>query len=288
MADDNGYILMAMDWRGMSSFDLPVVIKTLLGNPDAFRSVRDNLIQGYADKLVLQRLSRNGLLDWLGVKGEEGDGGRPPAHVFYGISQGGILGGGYLALAGATGLIDRGVVGSPGTPFTSVLTRSRDFIGYDVLMLFNFYNNRHVRLALSLFQMGWDSVESCGLLAPPVEEVLPPVLIQTGLGDPIVPTGAAEAMARAMNASALSGNERTVFGVPTVDRGSETPSAVLTELVYEEEYASLPVDNTMADGNGVHVCVRKDPAGIRQIEAFVNTGEVVDICEDDQCRRDRC
>ena len=27
MANDNGYILMAMDWRGMSRSDLPVVIK---------------------------------------------------------------------------------------------------------------------------------------------------------------------------------------------------------------------------------------------------------------------
>lgn len=69
------------------------------------------------------------------------------------ISQGGILGGGYMALSGKTSLIDRGILGSPGTPFASVLTRSLDFIGYDTVMLFNQYSNRHVRFLISLLQM---------------------------------------------------------------------------------------------------------------------------------------
>lgn len=178
------------------------------------------------------------------------------------------------------------MLGSPGTPFASVLTRSRDFAGYDILMLFNFYNNRHVRLLLSLIQMGWDSVEASGLLAPPVpvNEPLPPVLIQTGLGDPIVPTGASEAMARAMHGSTLPGNQRTIFGVPVAEQGGKTP-VVLTEIVYEEEYKSLPVDNTIPEENHVHWCVRVDPSGIRQIEEFVNTGKVIDPCKKDQCQR---
>ena len=65
-------------------------------------------------------------------------------------------------------------------------------------------------------------------------------------------------------------------------------SAVLTELVYEEEYGNLPVDSTVIDGNRVHCCIQEDRAGIRQIEEFVNTGAIMDPCQDDQCRRDRC
>jgi len=286
MANENGYILMAMDWRGMSVFDMPIVVKTLIGNPNLFKAVRDNLIQGFSEKLVMQHFARNGMLDWLKIDGVSipTDNDEKPTFAFYGISQGGILGGGYLALAGKTGLIDRGILGSPGTPFTSVLTRSRDFVGYDFLLLFNFYNNRHVRLLLSLVQMGWDSVEASGLLAPPVHEPLPPTLLQTGLGDPIVPTSASEAMTRAMHGSTLSGNRRTIFGVPVTEQSSTTP-VVLTEIVYEKEYKSLPVDNTLPEVNSVHWCVRVDPAGIDQIEVYVNTGEIIDPCKEDQCHR---
>lgn len=294
MANDNGYILTAMDWRGMSLFDLPVVIKTLIGNPNQFQSVRDNLIQGYAEKLALQHFSRNGMLDWLssidGINlSTEKD--ERPATVFYGISQGGILGGGYLALSGNTSLIDRGILGSPGTPFTSVLTRSMDFIEYDTLLLFNFYNNRQVRLLLSFIQMAWDSVEAAGLLAPPIDEheSLPPTLLQTGLGDPIVPIGACEAMTRAMHGSTLPNNPRTIYGIPVESPGNGTwegPRVTLTELMYEEEYSSLPVDNTLpAWGNSVHWCVRWDAALIKQVEEFANTGRIIDPCVEDQCRR---
>lgn len=91
MANDNGYIQIAMDWRGMSSYDLAVIIKVLIGKPNLFKAVRDNLIQGYANKLAFQHFSQNGMLDWLSF----GDGVRiptlndqPPVSVFYGISQG--------------------------------------------------------------------------------------------------------------------------------------------------------------------------------------------------------
>lgn len=291
MANDNGYILMAMDWRGMSSFDMPVAIKTLLSSPNLFQAVRDNLIQGYSNKLALQHFSQNGMLKWLGVYDAEDiqEANARPVSVFYGISQGGILGGGYMALS--NGLIDRGILGSPGTPFASILTRSTLFMGYDILLLFNFYNNRHVRIMLSLFQMGWDSVESCGLLAPPISEPLPRILLQTGMGDPVVPSIAAEAMARAMNASTLLNNPRIVFDLPTTSPGNETsmgPKVTLSELFYEKEYESLPLDNTRPPGNSVHWCVRWDDKMIHQIEMFVNTGMIIDPCESDGCYRDSC
>lgn len=86
MANENGYILMAMDWRGMSVFDLPNVIKTLVGNPDHFQSIRDNLVQGYSEKLVLQHFARNGMLDWLKIDGVNipTKDSEQPASVFYG------------------------------------------------------------------------------------------------------------------------------------------------------------------------------------------------------------
>ena len=296
MAHENGYLLMAMDWRGMSLFDLPVVIKTLIGNPSQFQSIRDNLIQGYAEKLALQHFARNGMLDWLTIDDAKlptvED--KQPTSVFYGISQGGILGGGYLPLSGKTALIDRGILGSPGTPFASILTRSLQFVAYDLLLLLNLYSNREIRLLLSLVQMAWDSVEASGLMASPSspEEPLPPILLQAGLGDVIVSTLSTEAMARSMNCSILPNNPRTaIFGVPVGNPANMTsagPKVTLTEVQYEYEYSHLPEDNTLPVDNSVHFCVRWDLALRQQVVQFANTGRVIDPCIADMCMRSTC
>lgn len=304
MANDNGFIITAMDWRGMSSFDLLVVVETLMSKPRQFRFVRDNLVQGYANKLALQHFSRNGMLElpWLQFHTAASHQlhsvpffqGQSPSFTFYGISQGGILGAGYASLSGPTGLIDRAVLGSPGTPFALIMSRSLDFRGYDAILLLNFYNNRHVRVLLSLVQMAWDSVEASGVLAPPVTEPFPRTLIQAGLGDVVVTTIASEALARAFAASTLPNSPRTdIFGIPASTSSTSTlandtldgPWAVLTELLYEKEYESLPLDDEFAQPNSVHFCVRWDPHLISQVAEFISTGRIVDPCEVDGCRR---
>lgn len=333
MANANGYIITAMDWRGMSSFDLLMVVKVLMSTPKTFEAVRDNLIQGYANKLVLQHFTRHGLLDldWIRFKTGSNQhhsiplyqGLRPPS-IFYGISQGatelidrsilglsgtpfaliltrsldfnspgGILGAGYSALSGPTKLIDRSILGVPGTPFALILTRSLDFNGYDKILLLNFYNNRHVRILLSLVQMAWDPAEGSGMLAPPLTESFPPTLLQAGLGDVEVPTVACEALARGLGASTLPNSPREIFEMSVVDftdarlGSEENPPAVLTELLYVKEYAELPVGDKTRHFNSVHFCVRQDPLLIRQLTTFVNDAKIIDPCKDDGCIRKR-
>lgn len=306
VGEDNGYIIMAMDWRGMSSFDLPVVVKTLLGQPKLFQATRDNIIQGYANKIVLQHYSNSEMLNatWLRFSESHrrrrsptfpipllgGNNDTRPASVFYGSSQGGILGAGYTTLLGETGLIDRGVLGVPGTSFSLVLSRTADFAAYDSLLLRNFYQNRQVRLILSIVQLGWDPVEAAGLLAPPVKPgSFPPMLLQSGLGDPVVPTTATEALARAYNASILHSNPRTeIFGISKVDPFRANSSTVFwTELLYENEYQHLPFDNIFPDETTilVHACLRQDCPLIHQLAEFVNTGRIIDPCIHDGCLR---
>lgn len=307
MAHNQGYIVTAMDWRGMSSYDLLVVAKVLISAPRLFQAVRDNLIQGYACKYAMQHFSRHTLLsmDWLAFKANEStDNAMPtsnrvptlenkmPSFVFYGISQGGILGAGYVALSGVTGLIDRGILGSPGTPFALIMTRSLDFLNYDKLLLLDFFNNRQVRMLLTLVQMAWDSVEASGVLANPVNEPYPPVLIQAGLGDVIVSNVASVALGRAFNASLLPTNPREVFGIPTAlaaDSATSSsyygPHVTMTEVMYDNEFYHLSEDNHIPESNWIHFCLRKDHAMISQISEFINTGRIIDPCTDDGCHR---
>ena len=291
---------MAMDWRGMSSFDLPVVLKGLLANPNWMRAIRDNMIQGYACKLVMQHFAKHGLLDkeWLHFSSNGSsdsspiplfDDSKPPISVFYGNSQGGIFGAAYTALLGKTGLIDRGILGTPGTPYFLVMYQSNKFDFYDALMMQNFYNNRHIRMVFTILQMALDPVEPSSLLAPPVKEPYPPMLIQSGLGDPVIYILTTEALARAYNASILPNNPRKkIFGI-SMANGS-MPHVAWTELLYEDQYELLQVNDVGQQKanrtvNMIHECLRQDCALIDQMSQFINDGLVIDPCRRDQCLR---
>ena len=148
----------------------------------------------------------------------------------------------------------------------------------------NFENNRHVRIFLALVQMGWDSTEGSGLLAEPHTEPVPPALIQAGMGDAIVPTGAAESLARGFHATMLWKSPRKIGGLQAVYDGNELQQnqAVFTELKFERELKELPYDDIFGAETAVHNCLRSDPAIIDQIRQFVTTGKVLNLCTDSE------
>lgn len=80
--------------------------------------------------------------------------------VYYGISQGGVVGGGYVGMSTD---IKRAVLGVPGTPFALLLSRSHDFTPYKLLLGLEFYNWRHCRITITLMQQLWDTTESAGM-----------------------------------------------------------------------------------------------------------------------------
>ena len=102
-ADNQGFAIVAMEWRGMSYYDLLVVAQILMAKPRLFEAYRDNLIQGYANKFALLHLVRNDLLstDWFSFYTNQKEPKQVPTYnesqpvsAFYGNSQGGILGAG--------------------------------------------------------------------------------------------------------------------------------------------------------------------------------------------------
>lgn len=300
VAEDQGYLIMAMDWRGMSSFDMPVVMKSLLAKPALLQSTRDNLIQGYAGKLVLQHFAQDPRFleqEWLQFSSDNKQheiptyDNKPPISIFYGSSQGGILGAAYTALLGPTGLIKRGILGTPGTSFSSIMYQSNSFSLYDALLMQNFYNNREVRIVLSILQLAWDPAGPASFLAPPIQEPYPPMLLQSGLGDPVIPTMATEALARAYNASVLPSNPRlTIFQIPKASLTSALsneksatsgqPHVAWTEILYQNEYQGIGTSENL-----VHECLRQDCALIGQMSEFINTGRILDPCFNDRCLR---
>mmetsp|Transcript_23425 Transcript_23425/g.36082 ORF Transcript_23425/g.36082 Transcript_23425/m.36082 type:complete len:1023 (+) Transcript_23425:161-3229(+) len=302
IANDNGYVIVGADWRGMTRYDLPVIIKCLMSRPSDFHAVRDNLIQGFVNKLCVQYFVKNKLIkmDWFkfNVSNVENCGESNctvsearPEYVFYGNSQGGILGAGYNAFVGDANLISRTILGVPGTPLALVIGRSSILEKFKDFLLFNLYHHRHTRILLSLFQMGWDTLEASGLLAQPVNfDSIPRVLMQSGVGDSVVANVATEILARSYRASLLPGNARQIFGLDVEQPANaewDGPHTTLTELYFEQEVKDIGDKRTsIPDVNHVHHCVHRDSALKKQLIEFIDTGKVIDPCTKDNCWRE--
>lgn len=292
MSNDQGYIMIASDWRGMSRFDIPVIVKALAADPNLVFNIRDSIIQGYAFKAGITHFCQSSLLkmDFMkfngaSIKQHE----KKPRMMFYGISQGGILGSAYSTLMGPSKLLNGAAIVSGGTPFSMLMGRSVIFPKYHKLMLLNLAQNRHVRIFISMMQMCYDSVEAGGILSSTKAEDRVQTLIQTGLGDSFVTTISTLILARSYNASIFpSNNPSTIFELHTMTTDDENikPNSVLTEIMYEEESKSLPITNTDGGFNPVHLCLMSDPYAVTQLTEFINTGNFIDVCPlQGGCRR---
>lgn len=281
VANDHGYLMFASNWRGMSYLDVPIIFKAFVSQPDLMASIRDNIIQGYANKAALQEFALNGLVELLG----EVDMNIKPhpdgqlRSIFYGISQGGILGSAFSSLLAPYKLLDGSVIVSAGTPFSLLMSRSTIFPAYNTLLRLGLHNARHVRIFISIMQMLYDTVEVGGVLTSNTERV--PTLLQQGLGDTTVTNIASDYMLRAYNASTFSSNPIRTFGV---DIGKNESLVYATDLLYQEEYQHLTLKNSGAEGNDVHYCTRLDAAIVNQMVEFCNTGTFLDVCEMDSSK----
>ena len=291
MSHDHRYVMISSNWRGMSIFDIPFAVKLLVGDPKVLVSVQHNIMQGFAFKAGITHFCRNGLLNMDFMKFDEipikQSKENPPRMIFYGISQGGILGSGYSTLLGPTKLLDGAALVSAGTPFSTIMSRSIIFPKYHKLMLLNLVQNRHARIFMSMMQMYYDSIEAGGILSSTKPEERVKTLMQSGLGDSIVTTISTTILARSYDASIFPSNPKAVFGLPTLSPDENTNSqCVFTEILYEEELKTLPTTNVCGSFNPVHMCVHSDPYAIGQLTQFINTGNFVDVCPPNGCRRE--
>ena len=189
-ANEEGYIMMATDWRGMSRLDLMVVQKTFLADPSLLDSIQANVMQGFGFKASIQHFVETKLLakEFLNLEARKD---KKVRYVFWGISQGGILGSAYSTLMSRTNYLDGAVITSAAAPLSLIVSRSTVFAAYQTLLIRNIHNNRQIRIFLQFFQMAFDCVHgpSVGLTGKSTSDHRPfKTLLATGIGDPVVTT----------------------------------------------------------------------------------------------------
>jgi hypothetical protein len=130
-------------------------------------------------------------MDFMNVKLGEEDADNV-RFLFYGISQGGILGSAYTSLMSHSGILDGSIVSSSGTPLSLLMSRSTVFKAYQALLLMSLHNNRQVRIFVSFLQMTFDAIDGPMVGLAGKEDRFHDgefkTLIQAGIGDPVVTT----------------------------------------------------------------------------------------------------
>lgn len=278
MARQYNYAVFAVNWLGMSDGDAAAVVGTIgSGSPIGLASMMDRLHQGTLNQLLAMRVVAAGLSQDPQFEGLLATDER----YYYGISQGGILGGVYM---GVSTEVQRGVLDVMGQPYHLLLSRSVDFNLFFEFLANKYPDGRDRQYVLSLTQMLWDRVEPSGytpfIRAETADTPAHEVLMTAAIGDHQVPTIGAHVMARSIDGLVhLNTGVREIWGMEQVEE--HTGSA------YVEYDFGLPPDpvcnlpQTACDDP--HGKLRKLQAARDQIDHFLRTGQVRNFCPDGHC-----
>lgn len=288
-AEANGWIVAATDWIGLSEYDEATVAVMLLTNFTNFAMVPDRLHQGMLNTLMLNKLLTQSEFRWESVMMSAG---APMASNvstdwhYTGNSQGGIMGGVYMA---ASSEVLTGVCGVPGGPYSLLLPRSTDFG-----TLFDILKARYPRSIdrtgmLAAIQALWDRMDPGGWAAyitNPANPLpgTPPkrVIWHYGLGDAQVTWLGAHAVAH--SAGAVMFASQVHDGNETLAQFDKVPdTTVITSgnaiMGWDYGFPLVPFINVPpSDGIDAHECPRRTPAAQQQMAHFFVTGEIINTC----------
>lgn len=269
---------IAGDWTGLSSDDVPVVSAGLI-NWNLFATTAYRLGQGHIDAIALSYTARQiaksaELKTAIGVSHDVFD---PSAMTYYGISLGGIMGGGFMALHP---FIRYGVLNVAGSTWSMMIQRSSNWNTYGAGLATGYPSYLDAQILLTLSQTLWDISDPIAFAPHLIKDPFPGVeakkiLYQEAVGDSQVPNVASEKMARAAGLPLLTPSVREVYGLETV---TSAPSAL---TVWDEDVAAVPPrENTPPpEDNGTHGSVRKLPALMQQISRFLwGDHQIVNTC----------
>jgi hypothetical protein len=246
---------------------------------DTSRSFRfiDRVHQAMANQIGLTYLVRSTLADVPGMSIGGTLAFDPEQVYFYGISQGHILGGTFLALSPH---IDRGVLGSGGCSFPFMMFRSLNFNGFLSVIAMEVTDSLDQQKYTTLSAPSFERIDPVTYAPLVIDELLPDgpterrVLMHTGIADAQVPNLASHVHARALGLTHLLPAPRPLVGL----LGAEGPivGSALVEFDFNLPPPWPGLEATPAeDGNEVHEGVRRLAASMDQVDLFLRPGGLI-------------
>ena len=286
------YMFCSTDWIGLAKPNL-LFAATVVANLSNFPSLADNLLQALVNAQFLGRLedSPKGFATNPAFQAT----GKPVVRaghglVYYGNSQGGIMGGAFLAISQDA---RRGVLGVPAIDYDVLLNRSVDFSTFETLLTQAYPTHAVQEVGLDLIQMLWDRAEGDGY-AEQMTGGLPgtpqhQVMLEEAFGDHQVANVQTETEARTIGAAVhqpalkkgRSPEAQPFWDIPTLKPGSKGPAL----FVWDSGVPPPPLTNTPPTaGHDPHdTTPRTDPKFWRQMDTFFETGKVITVCGGKAC-----
>lgn len=275
-----GAVMLGVDWWGMREADRAPLANLLAGDAKRTMVFTDAVHQGMANALALELAARGPLaeLPELALGGEPAFDGSEL--YFYGISNGAILGGTFLALSPT---IERGALGSGGANYGLVAFRSRSFSAFLLILQGVLPDPLDQQKVVAMWQTGFDRIDPLTyaphVLAAPLADAPPErrVLLQIGVGDAAVPNIAAHWHARALGVEHLQPAPRAIWGLEPAT--SPWSGSAIAE--YDFGIEPLPgVEAIVGADNEVHDGLRKLGAVNDQLDRFfASDGVIVHTCD---------
>ena len=308
VAREHNFMFCAVDWFGFRTGDAANVL-TALVDLSNFPVIPDASQQGMLNFMFLARAMKHPQ-GFAALPEFQDDRGRPVfdrSEILYnGNSQGGIFGGVVLA---ASKDVNRGVLGSLGMNYSTLLTRSKNFDEYAGLLYNSYTDPLDRQLLFSMMQMLWDRSENNGYASHLVDNAAfggptNVVKLDPMFGDPQVTMYSAEVMARTMGvpydnrqtlkvetlgSQYLGVNGRRhpavepYVGLAPLDYGDPAQTAGSALIVWDTnhagEYAEIPpITNTAPrTGKDPHDASQKARYGRCHMAHFLARGELIDI-----------
>jgi len=283
------------DYWGLSSSDLSTIISEIMPDFGNFDQLGERLMQGTLNHLVLMKaFAPGGSCAELEEMMVEVEGEMQPTMnaeelYYYGISQGGIMGG---TLAALSDTIDRYVLQVGAMTYSIMVRRSVNFGVYEGIMQIWYPDKIDRDWLVVSTQSSWSLAEPAGYAPHVVGEPLPGVdnsnrriLYQTSRFDTQVPNVASDIAARSMGIGTFDSSVYEPWNVEVITEDTADNAYVIFHL---SEVEPLPEGtiNVMGD-NSAHGDLRHQTPVLEQIDEFSRPDGVVrDTCPDNSCLLD--
>ena len=300
VAEDLHAVLFGIDWWGMSFPDAVPLAANLVDHPYKALDLADRVHQGMANWLVMTAAMRGPLREVAPFTrpasgpGFEAapDGGSNVGDaiygteaVYFGISQGHILGGTMTALNPD---FHRIVLQMGGVGFTHMMSRAEPFNSFLGFADQAFPDKLEEAKYLATLQPQFDRFDPATYAPLVVQQPLPEtpadrrVLLQNGLGDDEVPNLGTFLDARMLGIPLATPAPTSVYGLDEASMPVAGSGLALYDfgISLEAQYGSA-IPGTVE--NGVHEQLRQEPSALAQMAEFYANGDIANFCDGGPC-----
>jgi hypothetical protein len=270
-------VQIGTDWIGLAHDDFSTVASNVLGDLNQFPIVSDRLQQAHVNaqtlvRLFLTQMKNDAMLQVAGHPITDGS-----EVYYYGISDGGIQGGTFMALSHD---VVRGVLNVPGCEWSLMMLRSHDFQPLKQFLNSVYPDMVDQQVLIAALQSYWDYTDPASFAPHVIGAPLPStpakrILVQEAINDAQVPNLATRVLVRALGVPGMD-LEQPVFGV-------DVQAAPLDSAYTQWDVHPMPVppdgDVPASEDNGAHEAIRRLDPLVQQLAAFFKPdGQVVQTC----------